>query len=85
MTHHAGVLKLLNVLFSSETNQETKRRVLSDEFNIPMTRHGKGNGSGNGRRHIKGNRADVTEFDREPDDNDGFDSTASYDGFTDSC
>lgn len=34
---YTGILKLLNVLFSAETNQETKRRVLEDEFDIPMT------------------------------------------------
>ncbi len=35
--HYSGVLKLLDVLLSDEINQKEKRRVLEDDFNIPMT------------------------------------------------
>ncbi|MCD8222611.1 MAG: hypothetical protein LUD07_10625 [Clostridiales bacterium] len=35
--HYSGVLKLLDVLLSDETDQKEKRRVLEEDFNIPMT------------------------------------------------
>jgi len=35
--NYSGVLKLLDVLFSEEMNQEEKRTVLQDDFDIPMT------------------------------------------------
>ena len=35
--NYSGVLKLLDVLFSEDLNQEEKRTVLQDDFDIPMT------------------------------------------------
>lgn len=35
----ADVLKLLDVLLSEETAQSEKRRILQEEFDIPMTEH----------------------------------------------
>ena len=35
----ADILKLLDVLLSSETGQGEKRRILEEEFDIPMTEH----------------------------------------------
>lgn len=36
--HYDGVLKLLGVLLSPKTEATTKRQVLQDEFDIPMTK-----------------------------------------------
>jgi len=33
----AGLLRLLDVLLSNDTNAAAKKRILSDDFNIPMT------------------------------------------------
>ena len=36
-TDYSGVLKMLDVLLSPETDEEKKRQILGDEFDIPMT------------------------------------------------
>lgn len=35
--NYSGVLKMLDVLLSPETDEEKKRQILGDEFDIPMT------------------------------------------------
>ncbi len=35
--NYGGILKLLGVLFSSETAQDEKKRVLKEDFDIPMS------------------------------------------------
>ena len=36
--NYDGVLRMLDVLLSSETSEAEKRRILQDDYNIPMTR-----------------------------------------------
>ena len=35
--HYDGILKMLDVLFSNETSAADKRKILADEYDIPMT------------------------------------------------
>lgn len=36
--NYDGILKLLDVLLSAETNAAEKQKILQDDFEIPMTR-----------------------------------------------
>ena len=35
--HYGGILRLLDVLLSNETSEAEKRKILEDEYKIPMT------------------------------------------------